>query len=213
MDSPLQLWFFVTLPVFGLWPDLIFVIFSPQMYFWAQFFSTWKRINFGKKCINFAYMATFSTSHTCHMWRISDFSTSVMWRHLKFVHMWRNFQFPPNYHTWKAEISPHDNLSPLIILVILVTNMRSGQGKFVQKLEITSLVLPKFIPDLRRPVDSFDWKLPNLTQLSSAILITWKTKVKSETMFNSWRVISSRWQVYVFVKNCSFHISGKVENL
>ena len=54
-------------------------------------------------------MATFSTSHTCHMWRISDFSTSVMWRHLKFLHMWRNFQFPHNCHTWKAEIFPHDN--------------------------------------------------------------------------------------------------------
>ena len=39
--------------------------FSPQMCFWAQFFS-----------------------------RISDFSTSVTWRHLKFLHMWRNFNFP-----------------------------------------------------------------------------------------------------------------------
>ena len=54
-------------------------------------------------------MATFSTSHTCHMWRISDFSTSVMWRHLKFLHMWKNFQFPHNCHTWRAEIFPHDN--------------------------------------------------------------------------------------------------------
>ena len=26
--------------------DLIFVIFSPQMYFWAQFFSTWNGVNF-----------------------------------------------------------------------------------------------------------------------------------------------------------------------
>ena len=72
--------------------DLIFVNFSPH-----------------ENCTNFAYMATFSASHTCHMWRISDFSTSVMWRHLKFLHMWRNFQFPHNCHTWKAEISPHDN--------------------------------------------------------------------------------------------------------
>ena len=55
-------------------------------------------------------MATFSTSHTCHTWRISDFSTSVKWRHLKFLHMWRNFQFPHNCHKWKAEISPHDNV-------------------------------------------------------------------------------------------------------
>ena len=66
-------------------------------------------LNRGKNCINFASMATFSTSDTCHMWRISDFSTSVMWRHRKFLHMWRNFQFPYNYNTWKAEISPHDN--------------------------------------------------------------------------------------------------------
>ena len=29
--------------------------------------------------------------------------------HLKFFHMWRNFQFPHNCHTWKAEISPQDN--------------------------------------------------------------------------------------------------------
>ena len=66
-----------------------------------------------KIAINFAYMATFSTSHTCYMWRISDFSESVMWRHMKFLHMWRNCQFPHNCHTWKAEISPHDNFSPL----------------------------------------------------------------------------------------------------
>ena len=31
--------------------------FSPQMYFWAQFFSTWKDVKF-------AYKATFSTSYT-----------------------------------------------------------------------------------------------------------------------------------------------------
>ena len=43
-------------------------------------------------------MATFSTSHVCHNWRISHFSTSVMWRHLKFLHIWRNFQFPYNCH-------------------------------------------------------------------------------------------------------------------
>ena len=53
-------------------------------------------------------MATFSTSHTCHMWRISDFSTYFMWRHLKFLHMWRNFQFPHNCDSWKAEMSQHE---------------------------------------------------------------------------------------------------------
>ena len=91
--------------------DLISVIFSPQMYFWAQFFPTLKHVICGKKCVNFAYMATFSTSHTCHKWRISDFSTSVTWRHLKFLHMCRNFQFPHNCHLRKAEVSPHDNIS------------------------------------------------------------------------------------------------------
>ena len=111
---------------------------------------------------------------------IFNFPTIVIHEKLKFLHM--------------------TICSPLIILVILVTNMRSGQGKFVQKLEITSLVLPKFIPDLRRPVDSFDWKFPNLLQLLSDSLITWKTKVKSENVFNSWRMIGSRWQIYVFAK-------------
>ena len=90
------------------------------------------KTDFQENSINFAYMATFSTSHTCHMWRISDFSTSVMQRHLKFLHMWRNFQFPHNCHTWKAEICPHDNFSPLIILVILVTNIRS-EGRIFQR--------------------------------------------------------------------------------
>ena len=36
-----------------------------------------------------------------------------------YVTLWRNLQYPHNCHTWKAEISP------FIILVILVTNMRS----------------------------------------------------------------------------------------
>ena len=70
-----------------------------------------------------------------HMWRhflhkthdrISDFSTSVMWRNLIFLNIWRTFWFPHNRHTWKAENSPHGNFSPLIILVILVTSMRSS---------------------------------------------------------------------------------------
>ena len=43
------------------------------------------------------------------MWRMSNFSTYVMWRHLKFLHMWRNAQFFYNCHSWKAEISPHNN--------------------------------------------------------------------------------------------------------
>ena len=50
------------------------------------------------------------------MWRISDFSTSVMWNFF--------FWFPHNCHTLKAGNSPH--FSPRIILVLLVTNMKSG---------------------------------------------------------------------------------------
>ena len=89
----------------GVTPDLIFVIiFSPHRKVLNKFFSTQKCVNYDKtdfatkfvfdktdffqeNSINFAYMATFSTSHTCQMWRISDFSTSVMGRHLKFLHM------------------------------------------------------------------------------------------------------------------------------
>ena len=80
------------------------------------------KCNFGlnfsphENCINFAYMATFSTSHTCQMWRISDFSTSVMGRHLKFLHMQRIFLFPCNRHTWKAENSPHGNFFSTYII-------------------------------------------------------------------------------------------------
>ena len=32
------------------------------------------------------------------------------------IHMWRNFHFPHNCHTWKAEISPHDNFFPMNII-------------------------------------------------------------------------------------------------
>ena len=88
--------------------DLIFVIFSPLRKFLDIFFSTQKWLNcdktdFATKCvncgktdfttnsINFPYAATFSTLNTCQMWRNSDFSTFVMWRNLKFLHMWRNF--------------------------------------------------------------------------------------------------------------------------
>ena len=79
--------------------DLICVIFFHKCTFGFNFSPH-------ENCINFAYRATFSTSHTCHMWKISDFSTSVIRRHLRF-HMWRNFQFPHSCHTF--EISPRDN--------------------------------------------------------------------------------------------------------
>ena len=102
-------------------------------------------------------MVTFSSSHTCHMWIISYFSTSVMWRHLKFLHMWRNFEFPHNCHTWKAKISPHDNFSSQIILVILVTNMRSAWNQVSISTKTDQL--------LNREWSLFGTKyLPNLAQ-------------------------------------------------
>ena len=39
---------------------------------------------------------------------ISDFSTSVMWRNLKLIHMWMNFRLLHICHVQKFEISPHD---------------------------------------------------------------------------------------------------------
>ena len=39
---------------------------------------------------------------------ISDFSTSVMRRNLKSLHMWRKFRILPICHAQKSEISPHD---------------------------------------------------------------------------------------------------------
>ena len=94
-----------------------------------------------KNCINFALMATFSTSHTCHTWRISDSSTYNMRRHMKFLHMWRNFQFPHNCHTWKAEISPHDNffstniswylwsVQTMLVFVVKVDKVAPGERR------------------------------------------------------------------------------------
>ena len=43
------------------------------------------------------------------MEKFLDFSTSVMWRSLKLLHMWRNFRFLHTCHAYKFEISPHDN--------------------------------------------------------------------------------------------------------
>ena len=80
---------------------------------------------------NFPYVATFLSSNTCQMWRISDFSTSVMWKF--FFQLWRIFLFPHNCFTWKAENPPLGNFSLLIILVILVTNMRSGHHKNLRR--------------------------------------------------------------------------------
>ena len=42
------------------------------------------------------------------MKEILDFSTSVMWRNLKLIHMWTNFSFLHMFHVQNFEISPHD---------------------------------------------------------------------------------------------------------
>ena len=56
-----------------------------------------------------------------HVWRCflhhthaicGEFQISCLWRHLKFLHMWSNFQFPHTCPIWKAEIPPHDNYIP-----------------------------------------------------------------------------------------------------
>ena len=48
--------------------------------------------------------------HICQMWRVSDFSTSVMWRNLTFLtwQMWRIFRFFHICYVWESNISPHD---------------------------------------------------------------------------------------------------------
>ena len=43
-----------------IYTDLIFFIFSPLMYLWAQFFSTWKRVNCGKTSQNFSKFPNIS---------------------------------------------------------------------------------------------------------------------------------------------------------
>ena len=52
----------------------------------------------------------FSTLHICQMWKVSDFSTSVMWRNLTFLtwQMWRIFRFFHICYVWESNISPHD---------------------------------------------------------------------------------------------------------
>ena len=75
-----------------------------------NFFSTQKRVNCDKtnlqqkflncaktnfitKSMNFTHVETFCTSHTCQMWKNSDFSKYFIWRDLKLLHRWRNFRF------------------------------------------------------------------------------------------------------------------------
>ena len=45
--------------------DLLFVIFLHKCTFWAQFFSTWKRVNCGKISQNFSIWQFFSTNMIC----------------------------------------------------------------------------------------------------------------------------------------------------
>ena len=54
--------------------DLIFVIFLHKCTLGSFFLHMKAR----KLWQNFVFMATLSTSHTCHTWKISYFSTSVM---------------------------------------------------------------------------------------------------------------------------------------
>ena len=42
------------------------------------------------------------------MKEILDFSTSVMWRNLKLIHVWTNFSFLHMFHVQNFEIFPHD---------------------------------------------------------------------------------------------------------
>ena len=76
------------------------------------------------------------------MKEISDFSTPVMWRnlkslhmwinlrflhiyHVKLIHMWRNLRFLHICHVLKFEMSPHDIFfSPRAPPVVSVTNIR-----------------------------------------------------------------------------------------
>ena len=59
------------------------------------------------------------------MKEISDFSTSVMWRNVKLIHMWRNFRFLHICHVQKFEISPHDRFfSPRAPPAVPATNIK-----------------------------------------------------------------------------------------
>ena len=67
--------------------DLTFVIFPPQMHLWAQVFSTWKRINCGKKLHKFCiYGDVFYITHMPYV---------------------ENFRFLHICHVETSEISPH----------------------------------------------------------------------------------------------------------
>ena len=105
--------------------DLIFVIFPPQMYFWVQFFSTWKLHKF---CIygkvfyitDMTYVQNFRFLHICHV------ETSEISSHVEKFSISSQLSY---MESWNL----NDNFSPLIILVILVTNNRSVSLEVTRK--------------------------------------------------------------------------------
>ena len=104
---------------------LIFVIFSPHMQFFVNFFLHTKarksrQNRFATKVLKLRQKPILQQkTWILHMWRhsphhtharcgeISDFSTSVMRRNLKLLHMWRKFRFLHFCHVEKCEITPH----------------------------------------------------------------------------------------------------------
>ena len=105
--------------------DLIFVIFPPQMYFWVQFFSTWKLHKF---CIygkvfyitHMTYVQNFRFLHICHV------ETSEISSHVEKFSISSQLSY---MESWNL----NDNFSPLIILVILVTNIRSVSLRLLER--------------------------------------------------------------------------------
>ena len=106
---------FVYITIMSSDADLIFVIFSPHRKFLDKFFSTQKCVNYDKtdfatkfvfdktdffqeNSINFAYMATFSTSHIFQMWRISDFCKEFE----QFMEFYRNLYSFCSKFVWKT---------------------------------------------------------------------------------------------------------------
>ena len=99
--------------------------FSPQALFCAQIFSTQYRVNRNKPILRQNSVNRKIPKRVHIMKEISDFSTPVMWRnlkslhmwinlrflhiyHVKLIHMWRNLRFLHICHVLKFEMSPHD---------------------------------------------------------------------------------------------------------
>ena len=58
---------------------------------------------------NFSTSVMWRNLKLLNMWRNVRFlHISTMWRNLKLLHMWRNFRFLHICHAYKFEISPHD---------------------------------------------------------------------------------------------------------